>query len=192
MLRLLRMQLMPRLAPLGLRSSRGRAYVFRTVAQLRIHYRRSPAVLEGEPALRRGPKAGDRLPDVRIAGDRQAGWLQDALAAPRFHLLLCGPANSWDADHLAALQQRCGGLVAVRRLAREAAPGALHDPDGQAFARLGVDRAAQYLVRPDCHIGYRCAGTELGGVDRYLARWFRRAGREADHSSRDTTATSHE
>jgi hypothetical protein len=50
----------------------------------------------------------------------------------------------------------------------------------QAFARLGVDRAAQYLVRPDGHIAYRCGGTEPGGVERYLARWFPGAGREPD------------
>jgi hypothetical protein len=30
------------------------------------------------------------------------------------------------------------------------------------------------LVRPDGHIGYLCGGTDLGGVERYLARWFPR------------------
>jgi 2-polyprenyl-6-methoxyphenol hydroxylase-like FAD-dependent oxidoreductase len=171
-LRLLRTQLVPRLAPLVLRSSTARAYGFRTLAQFRINYRNSPAVQEGEPALNRGPKAGDRLPDTRIARDGQAGWLHDAVAAPSFHLLLCGLTEGWDADHLAALQERYGGLLAVHRLAREPAPGVLHDLYGQAFARLGVDGAAQYLVRPDGHIGYRSDGTELVGVDRYLARWL--------------------
>src|SRR5215831_5533399 len=68
-LRLVRTQLAPRLAPILLRSSRARAYGFRTLAQLRINYRHSPAVQEGEPTLNRGPKAGDRLPDARIARD---------------------------------------------------------------------------------------------------------------------------
>ncbi|HET7855332.1 MAG TPA: FAD-dependent monooxygenase [Gaiellaceae bacterium] len=171
-LRLLRTQLAPRLAPLVLRSSTARAYGFRTLAQLRINYRDSPAVQEGDPALDRGPKAGDRLPDARIARDGQAGWLHDAVAAPSFHLLLCGLTEGWDADHLAALQERYNCLLAVHRLAREPAPGVLHDLYGQAFARLGVDGAAQYLVRPDGHIGHRSAGTELVGVDRYLARWL--------------------
>jgi 2-polyprenyl-6-methoxyphenol hydroxylase-like FAD-dependent oxidoreductase len=188
-LRLLRTQVAPRLAPLVLQNSRARAYGFRTLAQLRIHYRRSPAAHEGEPTLGRGPKAGDRLPDARIASDGQAGWLQDAVAAPSFHLLLCGPTDGWDAD--LALQDRYGGLLAVHRLARHAAPGALHDVDGQAFARLGVEGAAQYLVRPDGHIGYRCGGTDLGGVDRYLARWFPGAGLESDRTSRDAPTTSH-
>jgi 2-polyprenyl-6-methoxyphenol hydroxylase-like FAD-dependent oxidoreductase len=171
-LRLLRTELVPRLAPLVLRSSGARAYGFRTLAQLRIRYRHSPAVQEGEPVLKRGPNAGDRLPDARVARDGQTGWLQDAVAAPSFHLLLCGPADGWGADDLDAWQERYGALVAVHRLARHAAPGALHDLYGQAFDRLGVDGAAQYLVRPDGHIGYRSGGTGLGGVDRYLARWL--------------------
>ena len=70
------------------------------------------------------------------------------------------------------MQERHGGLVALHRLASEAAPGVLHDLDGQAFARLGVAGAAQYVVRPDGHIGYRSGGTDLGAVERYLARWL--------------------
>jgi hypothetical protein len=60
----------------------------------------------------------------------------------------------------------------VRHLTREPARGALHARDGQAFARLGVTGTAQYLVRPDGHIGYRAAGTDLDGLRRYLARWL--------------------
>ncbi len=181
-LRLLRTQLLPRLAPLALRFSKGRAYFFRILAQLRIHYRSSPAVQEGEPALTRGPKAGDRLPDARIASDGQPGWLQEALAAPHFHLLLCGPANGWQAEQLAPLDERYGGLVAVHQLTREATPGALHDADGEAFARLGVDREAHYLVRPDGHIAYRSRGTDLGGAHRFLARWLPGAQAESNRS----------
>jgi 2-polyprenyl-6-methoxyphenol hydroxylase-like FAD-dependent oxidoreductase len=190
--RLLRTQLVPRVAPLVLRSSKLRAYGFRTLAQLRIHYRDSPAVQEGEPALSRGPRAGDRLPDARIARNGPTGWLQDAVAAPSFHLLLCGPADGWDADHLTALQDSYNGLLAVHRLGRHAAPGALHDRDGQAFARLGVDRAAQYLVRPDGHIGFRSAGTELGGVTGYLAHWLPGAGPEPDRSGHEAPTSTDE
>jgi 2-polyprenyl-6-methoxyphenol hydroxylase-like FAD-dependent oxidoreductase len=183
LLRLLRTQVLPRLAPAVLRSSRLRTSGFRTLSQLGIAYRRSPAVHEGEPALRQGPKAGDRLPDAQIMRDGQGAWLQEALAAPSFDLLLCGPADGWDADQLAALQERYGGLVALHRLAREAAPGVLHDVDGQAFTRLGVERAAQYLVRPDGYIGYRSGNTDLSGAGRYLARWLPGAGREPTRSS---------
>jgi 2-polyprenyl-6-methoxyphenol hydroxylase-like FAD-dependent oxidoreductase len=172
LVRLARTQIAPRLAPLVLRFSRARAYGFRKLSQLGIHYRRSPAVQEGRPALDRGPKAGDRLPDARIARDGQACWLQEAVAEPTFHLLLYGPADGRDSDQLAALRDRYAGLVEVHRLAQDATPGDLHDIDGQALARLGVQGAAQYLVRPDGHIGYRSGGTDLGGLERYLARWL--------------------
>jgi 2-polyprenyl-6-methoxyphenol hydroxylase-like FAD-dependent oxidoreductase len=172
LLRLVRTQIAPRLVPLVLRFSRGSAYGFRTLSQLGVHYRRSPAVREGEPALRGGPRAGDRLPDARIVRDEQPGWLQEALAAPTCHLLLCGQAGGWDSDDLAALVERYAGVLAVHRLSPDAEPGVLHDVDGQALTRLGVDRTAQYLVRPDGHVGYRCGGTDLRGAERYLARWL--------------------
>ena len=33
------------------------------------------------------------------------------------------------------------------------------DARDEALARLGVDRAAHYLVRPDGHVAYRADGT---------------------------------
>ena len=91
----LRTQLVPRVLPLGLRWDRAVAAGFRTLAQLNLGYRHSPAVQEGRPGLRRGPRAGDRFPDARVARDGQGCWLGEALAAPRFHLLLCGPPGDW-------------------------------------------------------------------------------------------------
>jgi 2-polyprenyl-6-methoxyphenol hydroxylase-like FAD-dependent oxidoreductase len=182
LVRLMRTQV-PRLAPLALRSKRGRSLVYRMLSQLAIHYRHSSAVEEGQPGLRRGPKAGDRLPDARIACDGQTLWLQEALATPTFHLLLCGSPVDWDGNQVAALQDRYAGLVAVHRLAREAVPGVLHDVDGQAFARLGVERAAHLLVRPDGYVGYRGGGPDLNGLERYLARWLPGAGAESTAES---------
>jgi hypothetical protein len=170
--RLLRTQVVPRLAPLALRSTKARAYGYRSLSQLGIHYRGSPAVQEGTPTLEQGPQAGERLPDIGVAREGEASWLQEALAEPVFHLLLCGPKDGWDADRLAAFLDRYAGLVEVRRLVREAAPGDLHDVDGQALDRLGVERTAQYLVRPDGYIAYRCGGTDLLGLEHYLGRWL--------------------
>jgi FAD binding domain/Aromatic-ring hydroxylase, C-terminal len=172
LVRLIRTQMAPRLVSIVFRLSRLRAFGFRTLAQLRIRYRGSPAVDEGQPALRRGPRAGDRFPDAHIVEHRRERWLQEALATPTYHLLLCGPGESWNNDQLALLSERYAGLVAVHRLAREAAAGVLHDVRGEAFARLGVEQAAHYLVRPDGHIGYRSAATDLRGLERYLARWL--------------------
>jgi hypothetical protein len=94
-----------------------------------------------------------------------------ALAAPRFHLLLCGRPGDWDARQLSVLRSRHPGMVAVDHLTREAAPGALQDVDGHALARLGVKQTAHYLIRPDGHIAYRAAGTDLQGLQRHLAHW---------------------
>jgi 2-polyprenyl-6-methoxyphenol hydroxylase-like FAD-dependent oxidoreductase len=172
LVRLMRTQVVPRITPLALRSKRGRARVYRTLSQLAIRYRHSPAVEEGEPALHQGPKAGDRLPDARIARDGHSTWLQEALATPTYHLLLCGSPIDWDRNHLEALQDRYAGLVSIHRLAREAAPAFLHDVDGEAFARLGVEDASHFLVRPDGYVGYRSGGPDLNGLERYLARWI--------------------
>ena len=164
----------PRLAPLGLRLGPARAAAFRTLSQLSIGYRRSPAVRNGPDASRRGPRAGDRLPDAPVARDGRPTSLQAATATPSYHLLLCGPTASWPTS--TAAFYRDAGLVAVHHLTRESAPGALHDPDGTALRRLGMDaagqRAAQYLVRPDGHIGYRAGGTDLTGLHAYLTRWL--------------------
>ena len=172
LVRALRTRLVPRVLPLGLRLDRAVAAGFRTVSQLDIRYRHSPAVQEGRPGLRRGPRAGDRLPDTRITRDGRACWLGEALAAPRFHLLLCGPVGAWHPSQLTALRHRYRDLLAVHHLTREATPGALHDLDGNLFGRLGVDGTAQYLVRPDGHIGYRAGGDDLAGLQRYLVRWL--------------------
>jgi hypothetical protein len=168
-LRAIRTRLVPRMLPLALRFDRALAYGFRTISQLGISYRHSPAVQEGQPALRRGPRAGDRLPDARIARHGQKGWLGEALAAPRFHLLLCGRPDDWDANQLVAMRNRHLDTLAVHHLTHDPAPGALHDVDGQAFARLGVDDTAHYLIRPDGHVGYRAAGNDLHGLRHYLA-----------------------
>jgi 2-polyprenyl-6-methoxyphenol hydroxylase-like FAD-dependent oxidoreductase len=170
--RLIRTQLTPRLAPIVLRLSRLRAFGFRTLSQLRINYRGSPVVEEGPSPLRRGPRAGDRLPDAHIVEHGREHWLQEALATPTYHLLLCGSAQSWNDDQLARLSERYAGFVAVHRVAREAAAGVLHDTRGEAFTRLGVEQTAHYLVRPDGYIGYRGAATDLHGLERYLARWL--------------------
>lgn len=153
-------------------SRRLRRFAFRTISQLRIRYRRSPAVTEGEPTLRAGPKAGDRLPDARLTREGRTTFLQQELAGPRLHLLLCGAPDAWDPEHVADLAARYTRLVTIDYLTRSATPGALVDTAGEALASLGVRSAAQYLVRPDGHIGFRCAGHDLHAVTQYLGQWF--------------------
>ena len=90
----------------------------------------------------------------------------------RDQLLLCGPAELWDEARLGDLCARYRGGLSVHRLAREPIAGGLHDGRGEAWERLGVKATAHYLVRPDGYVGYRCAGTDLGSLERHLARWL--------------------
>jgi 2-polyprenyl-6-methoxyphenol hydroxylase-like FAD-dependent oxidoreductase len=159
-----RTRLLPVLAPVVLRSGTVRAAALRTVSQLGIGYRDSPASTEGDRAWRRGPRAGDRLPDGPLVHNGQRTGLHALLRGPGYHLLLTGAVPD-----AAPLEKRWPGLLTVHRL------------DGRnatAPRRLGLRRCApaQYLVRPDGHIGYRSHGPDLAGVVAYLDRWLRRDG----------------
>jgi hypothetical protein len=107
-----------------------------------------------------------------VVRDGRTTYLQEELGASRQHVLLCGPVTSWAWDQIATLERQFAGLVAVTHLAREASPRVLVDAEGEALARLGVESTAQYVVRPDGHIGFRCAGTDIRPLVEYLSRWF--------------------
>lgn len=171
-----RRTLVARVVPRVMDAERIRAFAFRFVSEFSIRYPRSPAVTEGTPSLRKGPRAGDRLPDAPVARNGQPTTLQRELVGPCLHLLLCGALDEWRAqtDAVTACSTRWDA-VRVRYLTRAPAPDALVDGSGEAFARLGVLDAAQYVVRPDGYVAYRCAGTDLEGVRRYLSRWLRGA-----------------
>jgi hypothetical protein len=168
----LRRAVVARILPGVLRSKRLRTSAFRFISELDIHYRRSPAVVEGRPRLGAGPRAGDRLPDGRLTRDGQATYLQHEVSGPRFHLLLCGAPESWDRSQVEEITESYRGLVAVRHLTTHGSSGLLNDPDGEALRRLGVTHTAQFLVRPDGYIGFRCAGRDLSGVGEYLRSWL--------------------
>lgn len=168
----------PRVIPRVLGSGWLRATAFRFVSELGIRYRRSAAVAEGEPRLRAGPRAGDRLPDARLTMDEREVWLQRAIVGPHLALVLCGdgfPVSDTQQGSLAQLTARFDGLLSVHYLSRRPGPGVLLDEDGHVLETLGVTDAAQYLVRPDGHIGFRCAGSDFESVTAYLDRWFVRA-----------------
>lgn len=171
-LRAVRTRIVPVFAPLAARFRAGRAAVFRTVSQLGIHYRASPLSIDGRPTLRRRPRSGDRLPDAPVLIGSSPTTLQAELAAPSFHLLLCGPAADWPTD--AAGPTRGRPEVMVHRLDRRPGPGVLQDPTGTAFRRLGCssDRPSLVLVRPDGHIAYRAPNTDVAAAHEYLNRWL--------------------
>jgi 2-polyprenyl-6-methoxyphenol hydroxylase-like FAD-dependent oxidoreductase len=172
-IRLARTHLAPLLLRLALGSRHGRAVGFRSISQLAISYRHSPAVEEGHPRLRHGPHAGDRLPDVPVTVNSTPTTLHRALTSARFHLLVSGPVAGPDMGD--ALGDRYARVVDVHRLNRQGRSGGMVDVDGHAHKRLGLVKhgdAVVFLVRPDGHVGYRAAGHDLHGVRTYLDHWL--------------------
>jgi 2-polyprenyl-6-methoxyphenol hydroxylase-like FAD-dependent oxidoreductase len=165
-----RVVLAPLAVSMALRLAPLRTLGFRVIGQQWVRYPRGLAAVDGVPKLRRGPGAGHRLPDLPLLRDQVPWRLHQALATPGFHLLLCGPPHLWDRQRLARLRGRYGSLAGVHRLGTGPLPGQLCDPGGAALARLGARNGAQYLVRPDGHVGYRCAGFDLAGLERHMAR----------------------
>jgi 2-polyprenyl-6-methoxyphenol hydroxylase-like FAD-dependent oxidoreductase len=162
----------PHVIPHVFGSRRVRRTAFAFVSELGIRYRKSPAVAEGEPRQQTGPRAGDRLPDAEILVNNRATYLQEALAGPRLALLLCGDSRIWDPLGLDQLRKRYGEVVTTYCLSTTGTEGSLRDHTGDAFTRLGVRDAAQYLVRPDGYIAFRSAGRTFEQLDRYLAGWY--------------------
>ena len=162
----------PHVFPHVFASARLRAAAFRFVSELGIRYRRSPAIREAEPRLGRGPRAGDRLPDASLTRDGHTVALQRVVVGPHLTLLLCGNAETWDGKQIAALAVRWGDLLEVSYLSRHPAPAALVDESGATLAALGVTDAAQYLVRPDGYIAFRCGGRDMGPLEQYLSEWY--------------------
>jgi 2-polyprenyl-6-methoxyphenol hydroxylase-like FAD-dependent oxidoreductase len=170
LIRFARTRIAPALIPLLLRPRTVRGHAFRTVSQLAIRYRTSALSVNGPGPPRRGPKAGDRLPDAPIRHNGRATTLHDATSRPGWHLLLCGPAQPWTAPETAGI----GDPITIHRLDAADTPGTLLDPDGQAHSRLGLTTGdlATYLIRPDGHVGYRSGGADLTGLHTYLRRWL--------------------
>jgi 2-polyprenyl-6-methoxyphenol hydroxylase-like FAD-dependent oxidoreductase len=162
----------PHVVPHVLGSRWTRRSVFAFVSELGIRYRESPAVAEGEPRLREGPRAGDRLPDAEVLVGGRPAYLQEALAGPHLALLLCGDPRLWDSSELDRLRARYGQVLSTYCLGVRGSDGPLVDEKGNAFARLGVRDAAQYLVRPDGYLAFRTGGRTFEQLERYLARWY--------------------
>ena len=93
------------------------------------------------------------------------------MIGPHLSLLLCGDPRSRNDAALASLLERHPGLVEVHHLVRQPFPAVLVD-EGRALALLGVDDLAQILVRPDGYIAFRCGGSDLDALTRFLAAWF--------------------
>ncbi len=115
----------------------------RLLSQLGVNYRRSPLSIDGTPPPRRGPRAGDRLPDRTVTVAGRSLRLHELLARPGVHVLL-------DRD-AAALDTRPprGPLVSMHRLTSSSGRGLT-------------------AVRPDGYIGLRTEIADATQLDAWL------------------------
>jgi 2-polyprenyl-6-methoxyphenol hydroxylase-like FAD-dependent oxidoreductase len=114
----------------------------RVLAQLRVSYRHSPLSMEGAPGRRRGPRAGDRLPDRTVTAGGRRVRLHELTARPGVHVLL-------DRDAVRLETRPDGPLISVHRLA-------------------SVPGRGLTAVRPDGYIGFRGEPAD----ERQLAAWL--------------------
>ncbi|HSK91909.1 MAG TPA: FAD-dependent monooxygenase [Euzebyales bacterium] len=171
-LRWTRAAVAPFVVPVAVRMGPAVRLALRTIGQLRVSYPMGDVAVEGHPTPSGGPRAGARMSDMPLQRGGAPCRLHDVLATPGFHLLLCGTPDGWDEVAVARLRRRFDGPLRVHRISAAPSVGGLCDPGGAALRRLGAHPTAQYLVRPDGHIGYRCAGANLDLVQRQLASWL--------------------
>ena len=171
-IRFARSHIVPTIIPLVLKPKLGRRYGFRAISQLSINYRRSPLSLDGTAAPRRGPHAGDRLPNAPIRHGETTTSLHRLTSAPGWHLLRYGT--------LAEPMPRANDIAGVLTTHNLGTGGSRADYElsDTAMRRLGIAAAdyATYLVRPDGHIGYRTGSSDTTDLTAYLRRWLHATG----------------
>jgi hypothetical protein len=156
--RALRTRVIARIAALAMRIARVRRFVFRTVSQTGIRYRKS-ALSQSLGGLPNGaPAPGDRFPWLKLAfaSSGPAEDLYAKLDDTRFNLLVVGqalPSGALDAF---------GDLLRVHEIPANAANEA-------ALAGASIPATCFYLLRPDGHVGLCGARFDATAVKRYAA-----------------------
>jgi 2-polyprenyl-6-methoxyphenol hydroxylase-like FAD-dependent oxidoreductase len=128
----------------------GRAYLFATVSQTRVRYRRS-ALSEGRAG---SVHAGDRLPWFAQTGD----GADDNFAPLR---------SRWWQAHVYG--EAKPGLDDVRATCARFGIPLVQIPWRAAAGDAGLEQGTLYLVRPDGHLGYVDSAARAPALDEYLA-----------------------
>ncbi|MGA7668871.1 MAG: FAD-dependent monooxygenase [Nitrolancea sp.] len=186
-----------------------RRMLARVLGELSYHYRHSPLVHEDHvgsiflsgnakhPSLAdcyafdRGPKAGDRAPDVAqrllLHENRNTKQLYDHLRDSRYALLLFEGTHETSGadddspriqpllDHLASTQSDLIQPILVtpgsERPRQPSWTGTvIQDVDGALHHRYGARGECLYLIRPDGYIAYRCEPIVPEKLSDYLTR----------------------
>jgi len=151
--RLLRTQVLARLAALAFRLRPVRRFAFGTISQTGIQYRDS-ALSETKPGLLEGsPRAGDRFPWLKLKFS-PGGPVEDSfqrLDDLHFHLLAFGQHVSVMHDHFQV----------------HSVPEDPHN--AKELARARIPAHSYYLLRPDGYVGLAGTKFEPAAVERYLS-----------------------
>jgi hypothetical protein len=144
--RFVRTRMIPRVAPLLFRLPATRAFLFRTVSQIGVHYPKS-VLSEGNASALRG---GDRLP---WAGGSEGEDNFAPLSSLAWQVHVYGEAGS-------GVAEACGRLVLELHVFAWSA----------RMRKAGLTRGALYLIRPDGYLALIEAGGKADGLAEYLHR----------------------
>jgi hypothetical protein len=168
----LRIRLVPRMLPPGaaVRPGRGVRLPHGLPARNRLPAQPSGA---GRPPQTTPRPTGRRAPTRRAHHPRRRG----VLAGPGAGRAPLPPAALWPPRRLGRQPAQRPAQSSLWHGGRRAPDprGCARRPAGRrrhALARLGVKQTAHYLIRPDGHIAFRAASTDLQGLQRHLAHWL--------------------
>jgi 2-polyprenyl-6-methoxyphenol hydroxylase-like FAD-dependent oxidoreductase len=147
--RWVRTRAMPGVLPRLFETDRGRAFLFATVSQTRVRYRRS-ALSEGHAGI---VHAGDRLPWFAQTGDGEG----DNFAPLR---------SRWWQAHVYGDPKP--GLDEVRAVCESRGVPLVQLPWRAAAGEAGLEPGALYLVRPDGYLAYVDPAARAAPLDQYL------------------------
>lgn len=179
MVAFVRRHVAPTLARAVLSQPALRRMVLGGLTQIGIHYRKSSIVGEAPHhpghAFPEGPHPGDRAPDASLMDmNGEPTRLFKVIRGTRHQLLLFqGELSDQETvsrgAEVVAAAEAWAGLVDVNVVRTLSAPSGLRD-SGDAHRRYGVQKPAQYLVRPDGHVAWRASGWDLTELLAFLRK----------------------
>jgi 2-polyprenyl-6-methoxyphenol hydroxylase-like FAD-dependent oxidoreductase len=155
--------ILPMILPLLIKQQAIRYFFFRRIAQIGIHYRRSPlsyqASLGKFPSS--APQPGDRLPYIPYTEDGKEANIQDKVKGTDFHLLIF--SKQVLPVVILKVAEKYTRLISMESIPYK--PGT-----SVVFERLGIKSCGCYLIRPDMYIAYRSVKPDAAHFESYLEK----------------------